>query len=133
MKQIEAMTEQEKSVILARLCGWLKTDEYFYSYFPPFGQGVSVNRTKGYVETDIFDTKKLHGCRTLYHVLSMPLAWYVLNWAMSNLDKEDYDYQMSRFIEFSEFETMPPQEAQRLWLDKILNLALETGMINDIK
>lgn len=137
------MTDQEKSVVLARLCGWLVTDEYFHSYHPPNGKGASVNHTKGYTAAQLFD-KPL--CMTLYAPANMSLAWRVLNWALShNKDAGDefenlwvypfgdeifaFMYAIAQSGSGRSVLELPPADAQRAWLDKIIKLATEAGMV----
>ena len=125
---IDKMTPEEKSVVLARLCGWLKTDEYFHSYHPPNGKGMSVNYTKGYAPEFIFVTDKHY--YDLYNVRNFALAWQVLNWAMKSFDNSTIA-TLDEWFSFIRVMEMPPAEAQAAWLDKILELAIEAGMVND--
>lgn len=73
------------------------------------------------------------GCKTLYDPANMALAWRVLNW-WDWLKSEEGGGLSGKtfFVGFGDFETwmkMLPAEALRRWLDKILALAVEEGMI----
>ncbi len=63
--------------------------------------------------------------------LHMPLAWLILNW----WTEDEVDRPWAQWAEFSGFwedgflTQLPAADAQRLWLDKILELAIEAGMI----
>ena len=113
-------SDEEKSVKLAKLCGWLKSDDSFHSYFPPNGTDMSVNHRKGYKPEYIFSVG--NNKHNLYNPENMEVAWCVLNWAASNgiqpIDKA-LDHEIHSFWE------LPPDEAQRLWLDKIIELVVD--------
>jgi hypothetical protein len=90
---------------------------------PPLGGGVEkkqVELTSSNLP-NLFDPAK------------MALAWRVLNWA------EDYAHDTSTklhlgwmgFLPESLFQ-MKPADAQRAWLDKILELAIEAGMVTAV-
>ncbi len=65
----------------------------------------------------------------LYQPVFMFLAWRVLNWAMGDRQIQGIaDFGLSSEIG-PWLWIMPPAEAQRAWLDKILTLAIEAGMI----
>lgn len=101
------MSDQEKSVMLAKLCGWEAM------------------------------------CPNLYDPGCMALAWRVLNWALSN-DGPVF-FRMADWL-FAESQDTPdgyktgganwfrllmhqPAAAQRAWLDMVLTLATEAGMV----
>jgi hypothetical protein len=58
----------------------------------------------------------------LYAPENMALAWRVLNWAWNDL-------VINFWFKHMDFGRIPPTEAQAAWLDKILELAIETGLI----
>jgi hypothetical protein len=69
----------------------------------------------------------------LYDPANMPLAWRVLNWAYDLPQIEDQG-RHDHFIKWwreANLNTKPPADAQRLWLDKILELAVEAGIIDE--
>lgn len=118
----------EASVMLAELCGWLTSDGSWHRYMPPSGAGASVNHAKGQEITTIFAL-----CPTLYDPANMALAWRVLNWREWVKSEEGGGLsEKTFFVGFGDFEAwmkMPPVEAQRRWLDKILSLAIKEGML----
>lgn len=67
--------------------------------------------------------------------LFMPLAWRVLNWADKTLNRITYRLPMTYgdvfqlWWEESTVFDMPPAEAQVAWLDKVLQLAIEAGLV----
>lgn len=115
--------QREASVLIARMCGWLTTDVTFHNYFPPNGKGASVNHRRGHNDSEIFGL-----CPTLYNPVNMALAWRVLNWVAS-LDAP-YTLRLMNIWSFEEWAKLPPSEAVRAWLDKILELANESGMLD---
>lgn len=127
---IEQMTDEEKSVALARLMG-LEIDEGHRFEMPG----------------DIWGGSDYWGWITNFYLpIHMALAWRVLNWALRNeiiyYGLVDWLYATSDNIPdgyktagsnwFSIF-FLPPAEAQRIWLDKILSLAIEAGLVEDTK
>lgn len=142
----DTTTEQgqiEASVMLARLCGWLTTDNAFHNYRPPGSEGGSVNHKRGYPATSIFKPiPNGLGCRTLYDPANMALAWRVRGWfhklAREEQEREKYNtelwwelcaWEMNLTFKGNHLVEMLPQVAQRAWLDKILQLAIEAGML----
>ncbi len=69
----------------------------------------------------------------------MALAWRVLNWAATRDDEIDdyaYPYTLAQGVEFLfdtdleiEDQLWAKPNAQRAWLDRILSLALEAGLV----
>jgi hypothetical protein len=55
----------------------------------------------------------------------MPLAWRVLNWAHETALCRDYADGVGKILHF----WSPSADAQRAWLDKILELAIEAGLV----
>lgn len=120
---IENMTDEQKSVMLAKLVGWEVSERH----------GVeSVHYIDAvFVSTDKF-TARLTGPDFLYADKWMALAWRVLNWAADRLPGETG--QRQSFFKMlngsgSALWWLSPEQAQRLWLDKILSLAIEAGMV----
>ena len=114
--KIDELSDQEKTVMLARLCGW----------------GVSTALGGTSYESIFIYTQDNERCANLYDPANMALAWRVLNWATENLPK------FMRIIEENflligvlPYFIIPPAEAQRAWLDRILSLAIEAGMVAD--
>ena len=121
MMDISKMSDQEKSVLLAKAMGW-KTplrkdmDDPKPLIIPPEGDGILW-------------------ADSLYDPVNMALAWRVLNWAYTSLpvwkhekyltEGQQWESWFVRNIELGE------PNAQRLWLAKILELAIETGIIEE--
>jgi hypothetical protein len=122
MMNIDEMTDQEKSVALARAMGW----------------GVSYEGRFG-IESDVIhviDEDGYHSSTIDLYAGPMETAWRVLNWA------EGQDFWHRHFRTGSESDSLapfewavirrkPPADAQRAWLDKVLELAIEAGLIPD--
>lgn len=109
---ISELSTSQKSVMLARL---VKEDMLPGKYMPVMSPEFKpVN---------------------LYDPANMALAWRVLNWAMSYPMPDDESYQFVAKLNFSllwgDVMRMPPAEAQAAWLDRILELAVESGMVKD--
>lgn len=139
MTQIPDTTTEEgrvaASVLLGMLVGWITTDEVFHHYHPPSGGGASVNHRRGQVIGNIFGLVP-----TLYNPANMPLAWRVLNWAFSNLPgKTGQSREFWDFLHGQEYWDQgylwntPPEVAQRTWLDKILTLAIQAKMFEELE
>ena len=108
--KIDELSDEQKTIMLARLCGW-NTVQY-------------GSKTWVTCQDEPFSTTNL------YQPIFMLLAWRVLNWAIENLPK------FMRIIEENflligvlPYFIIPPAEAQRAWLDRILSLAIEAGMV----
>lgn len=112
---INEMSDQEKSIMLARLCGW------DVEYSP---DNVIIRST-----TEVFRVT-LMSPNYLYNTKWMFLAWRVLNWAHAQTTGYFEDHPLLLMLHNVD-ETLPPAEAQRLWLDKILELAIEAGMVKE--
>ncbi len=114
--RIEELSDEQKTVMLARLCGW-KTAQH-------------GNKTWVTCQDEPFSTTNL------YQPIFMLLAWRALNWAGANFNNArpgDWRGAMygSRHSSISEWVGLSPADAQRAWLDRILSLAIEAGMVAD--
>ena len=110
MNEIDKMTDNEKSVLLARAMGWKLNDNVVYDVFDEFNLNVEYE--------------------TLYDTANMSLAWRVLNWAEENhLTYKDDMISRRYVLPMLDLFKLPPAAAQRLWLDKILELAIEAGLV----
>ena len=102
------LTDQQKSVLLAKAMGWHPADKMTV-------QGHYMERYH-----DLYDPAKMH------------LAWRVMNWAMQ-LPAKPHQPSMNAWLFEWWYEVnlpnLPPAHAQRLWLDKIFALAVEAGII----
>ena len=104
---MQEMSDQEKSVLLVKAMGW---------FFGMHRDGLKVSPENNGIIQD----------GNLYDPANMALAWRVHLWALDNLGAvEDWKYvswweNMAIFAE---------DDAQRLWLDTILELAIEAGLV----
>ena len=120
---LDNLSDEQKSVMLAKAMGWEK-DTYHRVWVDNTAE--EVHRTSSF---------------NLYDPANMALAWRVLNWC----HEEMYSNQ---WLEFSNwwngyystpdslhFWGLSPADAQRLWLDKILELAIEAGLaeVDDVE
>ncbi|MBK7181347.1 MAG: hypothetical protein IPH82_29910 [Chloroflexi bacterium] len=71
-------------------------------------------------------------CVDLYDPANMALAWRVLNWAAAHgiTTQINVVYQYKKG-DWARMIDLPPADAQRAWLDYILSLAIEAGMVAD--
>jgi hypothetical protein len=113
---ISEMSDREKSIALARLAwseGW-HTDrdgriiEYLF-----YGDDASWA-----LWSSSFGT-------TLYDPSNMELAWRVLNWASTD---DEIRRAFVGFWDNADLWQVDPAEAQRAWLDTVLELAVEAGI-----
>lgn len=116
MSDVKMSSDNEKSAMLARLMGWQMGR---YSNGKPCFRPPSRAPHGSYLH-DLYDPE------------NMQLAWRVLNWAEQYGDFYDwfYAYDAEAGDEIN-WIAMPPAEAQRLWLDKILELAVRAGMTKE--
>jgi hypothetical protein len=113
----EKQNDHKKSLILAQLVGWeIDSDGRFY---PP---------------ADVFGGRNYWGpCRDLYLPVHMALAWMIINWAMSE-ETGAMTHGIAKMaypVTWSGLMMLPPEIAQRLWLDRILQLAIAANFIAD--
>ena len=112
---IDEMNDEEKSVLLAKAMG------NPISFAMP---GNSDDTTAEYP----FNLN-------LYDAANMALAWRVLNWANEqHAPDPQEEYIADEVQEYMRFfgawlSILPPDEAQRNILDKILSLAIEAGLV----
>ena len=125
---INEMSDQEKSVTLARLCGWdvwRLADNGNHNH-------IVVEDSSGKQIGEFFIEEM---CPDFYSLTNMALAWRVLNWASEKNSiypkfmgwwfRQDSDLDMLGGYLFD----MSPIDAQRAWLDKVLSLAIEANLI----
>lgn len=133
----DTSTEQGQrgaSVMLARLCGWDVS----------YGLIDSDQLWDGFAHDTLHITADTgEWCDNLYDPANMALAWRVLNWATTQSvtvkaqkggGDDIWQEPWTTFIDDEingkyEIYMMTPADAQRAWLDKILTLAIESGMI----
>ena len=130
MTDISKMTDQEKSVMLAKAMGWVQQVRHYGDESQVFIGGETV----AIVDTDLIPADGLpeyYFMPNLYDPANMVLAWRVLNWARVNdaiFELAIDNHELGDH--FFEWASESPADAQRLWLDKILELAIETGIID---
>ncbi len=107
---IKDLADREKSDLLCNLAGIPKQQLLMSSFNSPECE---------YIWPELYDEE------------FMADAWRVLNW----WTEDEADRPWAQWAEFSGFwedgflTQLPAADAQRLWLDKILELAIEAGMI----
>ena len=101
--RIDKLSDEQKTVMLAELAG---------------------------VTPDVMNSGVL--CVDLYDPANMALAWRVLNWAWASQHiSENQIVTWSYVIGYAIDGSIPPADAQRAWLDMILSLAIDAGMVAD--
>ena len=119
------LTDQEKSVMLARAMGWSVRHD---AHNPDLSH---VCNERGLKEYSQYYNRVGHNpwsiMTNLYDPANMALAWRVLNWAfdVSPYFLPPYWYR----DHWEEYPGLAPADAQRAWLDKILALAIEAGIV----
>ena len=112
---IDKLSDQEKSVMLARAMGW----EVSFAYSPAHPQL--------WLPDDLAKAHKTKFIANLYDPASMALAWRVLN----HMGDLGYDALIEMWFSSEEVPSMEPKEAQAAWLDYALDLAIEAGIVDD--
>lgn len=126
---INEMSDQEKSVMLARLCGWK------HEHLPPkigdtLGLNIVTDKNGDLLHKGWFSFPLAYPTiPSLYDPENMPLAWRVLNWALDHLTAPSHFFQLRQMVGDMDLFVLPRDAAQRAWLDKILELATEAGMV----
>ena len=108
---INELSDKQKSVTLARLCGWhinAQDDEKIWITCPD----------------------EAYSTTNLYQPVFMFLAWRVLNWASENGLGPQMDVISKYQSDWTTITQLPPERAQRAWLDEILKSAIEVGLID---
>ena len=138
------LSDEQKSVMLAKAMGWEPTpvpvpDVPLLVMFKT-NSGESLYSTSVLCQMSLDDFWERH-MPNLYHPQHMSLAWRVLNWAIwpDDLSPRIDEYRTVKGeIERWWFNPKPgslapcyvsPAAAQRMWLDKILELAIEAGLV----
>jgi len=112
---IDNLTDEQKSVLLAKAMGWRV-------HYDP--ENVLHLKPTGTEQWYRGDAPRI-SCN-LYHPARMALAWRVLNWAW---EQKTDDWLWSWILDECCLDGgIPPADAQRLWLDKILEMAIEAGI-----
>ena len=122
MNEIDNLTDQEKSVMLARVSGWevSKLGQIFPKKFP--GSDIAI-----YSED------------SLYNPRHMALAWHVAEWAwdfpptltVKQGQNNKSVQHVFRVFWATKMRPIKNRKCQRLWLDKILELAIQLIFLED--
>lgn len=112
---ISKLSTLDKSALLAKAMGWKKLDIYGGWVRPEQANPAPYGRPL----PDFYDPA------------NMALAWKVLNWAyLQQVEpfrksfKSWWEWNMPHWLL-----TWGPEEAQAQWLDKVLGLAIDTGLV----
>lgn len=128
---VNELTDREKSIMLAKLAGWISETDGITTRWHSDGELIYDDYCGGLLN---------HEPLNLYKEKQMYLAWRLLSWATNNDQPIDNNKSKAYYIGYLSFGDLlheqlelatgaPPEEAQRLWLDKILELATEAGML----
>lgn len=92
------LTEQEKSVMLAGLCGWK------HEHLPPkvgdvLGLNVATDERGNVLHEGRFSFPLAYPqIPNLYDPANMALAWRALNWALENLSAPSHFFQLRALV-----------------------------------
>ena len=124
---IDKLSDQEKSVMLAKAMGWTalywSNRDFWSSWYHLVDENNRKIKRRGIHKNtgDVFHSLMVD----LYKPSNMALAWRVLNWAHETGLCRRYADGVGKNIHFWD----APADAQRAWLDKILTLAIEAGLV----
>lgn len=132
-EELVTMNDEEKSVALAKLCGWIRPAGNAYKE----GAWV-IDIPDCLLWSNHYWNSEPFGIQVNFYDLSnMHLAWHVVCWLNEpaigvNTDESDWRFHASlkwrAWWSRNEFKYYN-KNAQRAWLDKILELAIKKGMI----
>ena len=93
-------------------------------------EGKRVSRGDQPYDDDNLE-KHWRRCPDIYDPANMGLAWRVLNWAYARYADEEFPgfINLIRTDLLWYLYELPPADAQRAWLDKILELCIEAGLV----
>lgn len=129
---INRLTTQQKSVMLGKLMGWIR----------PAGEGYRpglwvIDTGHGHVFDGHFWTVEPKSLSFFdLYTSEMGMVWHVVNWAMrqnsplhSKDSAETADLLSGLHYVIRQSVDKDHDEAQAAWLDKILSLAIEAGLV----
>jgi hypothetical protein len=131
---IDMMTTREKTTLLAWLMGW-RVQRYGASANPRYGRyGLYDANDKFIRRADVPNGIEInpldHIVPNFYNVKNMALAWRVVTEINRQWENgEDWADGFFTWWNDAELWRLTATEAQAAWLDKILELAIEAGMI----
>ncbi len=120
---INELDDVQKSAALLRLCGWRRDGRELYSNdkliytFPMYS-----------IEGEYIHAYEFQFIANLYDPANMALAWRVLNWAVMSDELDSANVLTELLIHYC---AVSPAIASIAWLDKILSLAIEAGMVKE--
>ena len=127
-------SDEQKSVMLAKAMGWEPTpapmpDVPLLVMFKT-NSGEPLYSTSVLCQMSLDNFWERH-MPNLYYTQHMSLAWRVLNWAMdSNLSaRARADIMALFYVDKPSALEIPPADAQRMWLDKIIELVIDPDMV----
>lgn len=133
---IDKMSDEQKSVMLAKLCGWSFFEHMQYYY---------------YLLVDAYDNELAYlpdyynefendgnGRPNLYDPANMSLAWKCIEWVTAppktlKMSEAALNTKFGYWWQGNAMWAETAADAQRAWLDKILSLAVEAGMVEEAK
>jgi hypothetical protein len=136
MSDISGLSDQEKSVMLARAMGWEfsrhECGEGRWSWVDENGYQIGGSLHDDVVK--VADDPALSVAPMLYSPARMALAWRVLNWAADRIvtTRQIHAWWYSGDAQKHSkgyLVMLSPERAQRAWLDKVLELAIEAGLV----
>ena len=133
MMNISEMSDQEKSVMLARLCGWTLVRREWKGALKLGWHNNENELLASPCSVDLSlwgEDLESMTCPNLYYPTNMALAWRVSNFIYSEFfNGEDWCDGYFTWWHEVDWYKYTPAAAQRAWLDKILELAIEAGMV----
>ena len=130
MKNLSELSDEQKSVMLAKAMGWKKAEPIQSVMEMFYGKIAKHMPTEVWQTSDGFWIP--FGLPNFYNESQMATAWRVLNWAMENIPKFKGRLEETFLrIGVLPYFQLDPNVAQRAWLDEILKLADETGMLEE--
>ena len=143
MGTIDEMTDNQKTCLLVDEMGWrLEFPPDWNEYDAPFADIVDKDGQEIDVLWDVYPSQQWNKFN-LYNISNMHLAWIVLNWAHEKATHiaDPFSLQFDKWYYgfffgaqkgdefYKTLPSLPPAKAQRIWLDRILALLIETGHI----
>lgn len=138
---IENLTTQEKSVLLAKAMGWTvetmptgnygKRGESYRAYWIKPNGDEKADDVVGYSEKEAIEAQVTE----FYRVQNFNEAWRVLGWASDTaadgLDPETANNWINQidYLLMDRWRNSTAEEVQAEWLDKVLELSIEAGLI----
>jgi hypothetical protein len=112
------MSDQEKSVMLARAMGWHQDIDGGWAW--------TIQPNTLYLGS--YSAVNFKPPPDLYDPANMALAWRVLQWHWES-DKHDFHADFDDWWHGQSEPMYAKADAQRAWLDKCLSLAVEAGLV----